>query len=139
MITAMVDCLPQVLELVQAYPPSPRLELNGLLKEEFAKAGVGSKIKPRMRIAVESVAVESRIFRRSLRLCSASWRTPVLIRFFCRQWEAMGERLPMDSKRFSRSTVLRLPRWGFVLTRAWRFKRSAGLLGETLLSSVPLH
>jgi hypothetical protein len=52
MITAMIDCLPRMLELGQAYPRSPRLELTGYLKEEFAKAGVSSKITPGVRIAV---------------------------------------------------------------------------------------
>jgi hypothetical protein len=52
MISAMIDHLPRMLELRQAYPPSPRFELDGVLQQEVAKADIGSKITPGMRIAV---------------------------------------------------------------------------------------
>lgn len=48
----MIDSLPRMFELRQNYPSSSRLEFNSLLREQFTKAGILSKITPGMRIAV---------------------------------------------------------------------------------------
>ncbi len=48
----MNNHFPKMLELKQHYPASPRLEFSSLLREQFAKSGVASKITPGMKIAV---------------------------------------------------------------------------------------
>jgi len=51
-ITTMVDRFPNMLELRQHYPLSPRLEFPSLLQEQLAKAGVLARVTPGMKIAV---------------------------------------------------------------------------------------
>jgi hypothetical protein len=48
----MIIPLPNLIEVTQTYPASPRLDFNGLLAEQFDKEGLSSKISPGMRIAV---------------------------------------------------------------------------------------
>src|SRR5438067_13451533 len=44
--------MPEMIEVRQAYPASPRLDFHRILGEEFDKQALNSKILPGMRIAV---------------------------------------------------------------------------------------
>ncbi len=48
----MTNNFPKMLEMQQTYPPSPKLDFPSLIQERFAKASIGEKIKPGMKIAL---------------------------------------------------------------------------------------
>ena len=48
----MANHFPKMLEMGQSYPPSPKLDFSGLIKEQFAQQGLREKVTPGMRIAL---------------------------------------------------------------------------------------
>ena len=75
--------LPNLIEVTQTYPPSLRLDFDGLLAEQFDKEGISRKILPGMRIAVgvnsRGIANLKEIVESVLRVLIAAGARPFVI------------------------------------------------------------